>query len=102
MLIMHVYLTVKPEYLDPFKQAIITNASTSRQEPGNLRFDVVQETEDPTKFVLVEAYRDEAARQAHWDSDHFKAYREVASAAVADRNVKTYIAIDPTEWESPA
>jgi quinol monooxygenase YgiN len=101
MLIVQVYVTVKPEHLAAYQAAILANAAASRQEPGNLRFDVLHETENPTRFVLVEVYRDEAARQAHWDSDHFKAYREVASYAVESREAKTYTALFPDEsaWE---
>jgi (4S)-4-hydroxy-5-phosphonooxypentane-2,3-dione isomerase len=94
MVIMHVQVDVKLEYIDQFKEAIVNNATQSRLEPGNLRFDVAQSVDDPTKFLLIEVYVDEAARQAHWNSDHFKAYREVASVAVASRVSKTYTAVD--------
>lgn len=94
MVIMQVQISVKPEYLDQFKDAIIRNTTQSRQEPGNIRFDVAQSVDDPTQFLLIEVYQDEDARQAHWNSDHFKAYREVASYAVAERVSKTYTAVD--------
>jgi (4S)-4-hydroxy-5-phosphonooxypentane-2,3-dione isomerase len=94
MVIMQVEVNVKPDFIDQFKEAIVKNATQSRLEPGNLRFDVAQDVDDPTKFLLIEVYVDEAARQAHWNSEHFKAYREVGSVAVASRVSKTYMAVD--------
>jgi (4S)-4-hydroxy-5-phosphonooxypentane-2,3-dione isomerase len=58
MHILHVHLKVKPERIDDFIQATIENATRSRQEPGCVRFDVIQEAADPTRFALVEIYRD--------------------------------------------
>src|SRR3990172_7548942 len=57
MFIVHVHVYVKPEYEDAFRQATIDNASSSLKEPGITRFDVVQDLDDSTHFVLVEVYR---------------------------------------------
>ena len=57
MFIAHVFVDVKPEKVDAFKAATLENARNSTQEPGIARFDVIQQQDDPTKFVLVEVYR---------------------------------------------
>ena len=60
LLVVHVQVHVKADALDAFRSAVIANAAASRKEPGVVRFDVVQDLEDPTRFVLVEVYRGEA------------------------------------------
>ena len=75
MLIMNVYVTVKPDQLDAFKAAILTNAAASRTEPGCIRFDVIQKKDDPYTFVLVEIYQNEAALDAHRQTPHFQQWR---------------------------
>ena len=57
MYIVHVFVHVKPEHLEAFKAATIENARNSVQEPGIARFDVIQQADDPTRFVLIEVYR---------------------------------------------
>ena len=57
MLIVHVHVHVKPEYVEAFKKASLANARESVKEPGIARFDVAQQQDDPTRFVFVEAYR---------------------------------------------
>ena len=56
MLITHVMIHVKPEHLEAFKAATLDNARNSVREPGIARFDVIQQADDPTRFVLVEAF----------------------------------------------
>lgn len=58
MLVVHVHVHVKPESVETFKQATLANARESLQGPGVARFDVGQQQDDPTRFVLVEVYRD--------------------------------------------
>ena len=70
MLIVHVQVHVKPECVEAFKAATLTNARLSRLERGVLRFEVVQQTDDPARFVLIEHYRDAAASAAHKESAH--------------------------------
>jgi len=80
---MHVVLVhvhVKPEHRDEFLAASLENARQSIQEPGNLRFDVLQQADDPERFVLYEVYRDEAGMQAHKETSHYARWRD----AVAD------------------
>lgn len=75
-----VYVKVKPEFVDDFINMTRANAKGSVQEPGNLRFDVLQSPEDPCQFVLYEAYKSEADAKAHKNTPHYLAWRE----AVAD------------------
>ena len=80
MLVVHVHVHVKPEHIDAFKTATLANARASVREPGIARFDVVQQADDPTRFVLVEVYRTAAAPAAHKETAHYAAWRD----AVAD------------------
>ena len=76
MHIVHVHVHVKPEFVEAFKQATSENASKSAQEPGNARFDVMQQVEDPTRFVLVEVYKTAEASAAHKETAHYKLWRD--------------------------
>jgi quinol monooxygenase YgiN len=79
MLILHVHIHVKPEHLEEFKQATMINASNSVKEPGIARFDVIQQEDDPTRFVLVEVYRDLEAAVKHKETAHYLAWAEKAT-----------------------
>lgn len=72
MHIVHVHIHVKPDFVEAFKQATIENATHSIEEDGNARFDVIQQMDDPTRFVLVEIYRTAAASAAHKETAHYK------------------------------
>ena len=86
MLIVHVHIHVNSESVGAFIEATIENARNSIREPGIARFDVVQQTDDPTRFVLVEVYRDEAATDAHRETAHYAKWRDtVASMMVEPR-----------------
>ncbi len=80
MFIVHVFCHVKPEHLEAFRAATIENARNSVQEPGIARFDVIQQQDDPTRFVLVEVYRtpDDPAR--HKETAHYAAWRDAVAA----------------------
>jgi quinol monooxygenase YgiN len=84
MLVVHVHVRVKPEYVEAFKTASLANAGASVREPGIARFDVVQQSDDPTKFVLVEAYRDAAAPAAHKDTAHYATWRDTVAPMMAE------------------
>jgi quinol monooxygenase YgiN len=84
MFIVHVHIRVKPECVEAFKEATLANARASVQEPGVARFDVVQQEEDPTRFVLVEAYRDVQANAAHRVTAHYFAWRDAAEPMMAE------------------
>ena len=79
MLIVHVHVRVKPEYVQVFKQASLENASNSVNEPGIARFDVVQQSDDPTRFVLVEVYRDADAPAKHKETAHYAKWRDTVA-----------------------
>jgi (4S)-4-hydroxy-5-phosphonooxypentane-2,3-dione isomerase len=80
MLTVHVHILVKPDRVDAFKAACIENSRNSLQEPGIARFDVLQQQDDPTRFVLVEIYRSAEAPAAHKQTAHYQKWAE----AVAD------------------
>ena len=84
MFIVHVNIRVKPEHLEPFKQATLANARASVQEPGVARFDVVQHADDPTRFVLVEVYRNVEANAAHKETSHYATWRDTVAPMMAE------------------
>jgi autoinducer 2-degrading protein len=84
MLVVHVHVHVKPEYVEPFKQATIANARESVKEPGIARFDCVQQQDDPTRFVLVEAYRTSEAPAAHKETRHYQTWRDAVAPMMAE------------------
>lgn len=84
MLIVHVHVHVKPDYVEAFKKATIENARNSIQEPGVARFDVAQEPDDPRRFVLVEVYRDADAPARHKETDHYQKWRETVAEMMAE------------------
>src|SRR5688500_10427474 len=83
MLVVHVHVQVKPESVEAFRAATLANALASVKEPGIARFDVVQQADDPTRFVLVEVYRDEQAPAKHKDTAHYAAWRDVVAPMMA-------------------
>jgi quinol monooxygenase YgiN len=84
MLIVHVHVHVKPECVEAFKQATLANARASLQKPGVARFDVVQQQDDPARFVLVEVYRDAAAAAAHKETAHYPVWRDAVAPMMAE------------------
>jgi quinol monooxygenase YgiN len=84
MLIVHVHVKVKPDCIDAFKEATMANASQSLKEPGIARFDIMQQTDDPTRFVLVEAYRSAEATAAHKATAHYAAWRDRMESLMAE------------------
>ena len=97
MLILVVQIHVKPESVEPFKAATIVNATNSRQEPGVARFDFIQQEDDPTRFVLVEVYRDPEAVVQHKETEHYLKWVEQTVDMFAEpRTRQRYINV--TEW----
>src|ERR1044071_7200743 len=84
MLIVHVHVRVKPDAVEAFKQATIANAQQSVQEPGIARFDVVQQQDDPSRFVLVEVYRTPEAPAAHKETKHYQTWRDTVASMMAE------------------
>ena len=98
MLIVHVHTCVKPEFIDAFRRATEENARESVKEPGIARFDVVQQSDDPARFVLVEVYRTPAAPSAHKDTAHYQVWRdEVAGMMAEPRTSVKYTNVFPGE-----
>jgi len=102
MLIVHVFAHVKPECVEGFKAATLENARSSVQEPGIARFDVIQQQEDSTRFVLVEVYRtpDDPAR--HKETAHYARWRDIVADMMAEpRTSIRYENIFPDDdgWE---
>jgi autoinducer 2-degrading protein len=83
MFIVHVQVQVKPECVEAFKQATLANARASLLEPGVARFDVVQQQDDPARFVFVEVYRDAAAAAAHKETAHYPVWRDTVAPMMA-------------------
>jgi autoinducer 2-degrading protein len=84
MLIVLVYVHVKPEYIDAFKQATIANASASIKEAGIARFDIIQQEDEPSRFVLIEAYRNADAPAAHKETQHYLTWRDTVAPMMAE------------------
>jgi len=101
MIITHVYVHVKPESIEAFREASLENARESVKEPGVIRFDVLQEREDPTRFVLVEIYRTEEDPKRHKETPHYQAWKDkVADMMAEPRKSVHYNAIfpEPSQW----
>ena len=84
MLVVHVYVQVKEEFIELFKAASIENAKKSIKEPGIARFDILQNNEDPTQFVLNEVYKTTEATVAHKETGHYKKWRHLVEEMMAE------------------
>jgi len=84
MLIVHVHVHVKPECVEAFRQATVENARQSVKEPGIARFDAVQQTDDPTRFVLIEVYRTADAPAKHKETAHYQKWRDTVQPMMAE------------------
>jgi len=84
MHVIHVHVHVTPDAVEAFRQATVANASQSVLEPGVARFDVIQQQDDPTRFVLVEVYRSTAAIAAHKDTAHYATWRDTVAPLMAE------------------
>jgi autoinducer 2-degrading protein len=84
MLVVHVHAHIKPEFVDAFKEATVENARHSVKEPGIARFDVLQQADDPTRFILVEVYRTPAAPAEHKATAHYQAWRDAVAGMMVE------------------
>jgi len=84
MQIVLVHVNVKPEFVESFKQVTLENASNSVKEAGIARFDVIQQADDPTKFILVEVYKTADAPAAHKETAHYAHWRDMVTAMMAE------------------
>lgn len=83
MIVTCVTIYVKPEHIDEFISACATNHRHSIEEPGNLRFDVLQCTTNASRFFLYEAYESEAAAKAHKETKHYQEWRDLVAPWMA-------------------
>jgi quinol monooxygenase YgiN len=102
MLVVHVHVHVKPDSVDAFKAASAENARNSVQEPGVARFDVIQQEDDPTRFVLVEVYRTADDPGRHKETAHYATWRDTVADMMAEpRSAVKYANCFPDEtgWD---
>jgi quinol monooxygenase YgiN len=89
MLVVQVNIRVKPEFIEAFRTATIENARNSLQEPGIAQFDLLQNQEDPARFVLIEAYRTADAPAKHKETAHYQTWRAAVESMMAEMRSST-------------
>ncbi|HZL19668.1 MAG TPA: putative quinol monooxygenase [Polyangia bacterium] len=98
LVIVHVYVHVKPDAVEAFRTATRDNARNSAKEPGVARFDVVQSVEDPTRFVFIEVYRSPEAQAAHKQTAHYGRWRDTVAELMAEPRASTrYVNVFPDD-----
>lgn len=98
MTVIHVFVRVKADAVGAFRAATIDNAQHSVLEPGIARFDVVQQIDDPTRFVLVEAYRTTEAIAAHKETAHYRRWRDAVADMMAEpRTSSRFASVAPSD-----
>lgn len=104
MYVVCVHVHVKPECRNAFLAASLENARNTIQEPGNLRFDVLQEREDPDRFLLYEVYRDEAGMAAHKETPHYARWAQTVTSFMAEPRYglkyAAHFPADARSWQS--
>jgi len=88
MFIVHVFVHVKEDKIEDFKKATLENARNSVKEPGVARFDVIQQQDDPTRFVLVEVYRTPDDPAKHKETAHYNTWRETVTEMLAEERTR--------------
>jgi quinol monooxygenase YgiN len=100
MLAVHVFVHVKAGQIEAFKAATVENARNRLREPGVARFDVVQQQDDPTRFVLVEVYRTVADPARHKETEHYRRWRDAVEPMMAEpRSSRKYSTVFPEPFE---
>jgi quinol monooxygenase YgiN len=102
MFIVHVFVHVKGEQVEAFEAATLENARNSVQEPGIARFDVIQQQDDPTRFLLVEVYRTPEDPAKHKETSHYQKWRDTVADMMAEpRTSIKYTNVFPDEqgWD---
>jgi autoinducer 2-degrading protein len=100
MLIVHVHVHVRPEFVEDFRTASLENASESIKEPGVARFDVIQQADDLTRFVLIEVYRTSEDPARHKETSHYQNWRDKVENMMAEpRKSIKYTNVFPTDRE---
>jgi autoinducer 2-degrading protein len=105
MIVVCVHVHVKPEHREEFIRASLENAGHTIHEPGNLRFDVIRQADDPNRFVLYEVYRDEAGADAHKQTAHYAKWRDAVAPWMAEpRQGVKHVPLfpeSPVQWATP-
>ena len=102
MLIVHVFVHVKPGQAEAFKAATVENACNSIEEDGIVRFDVMQQQDDPDRFVLVEVYRTPESAARHKETAHYRKWRDSVAEMMAEpRTAVKYSNVFPEDdnWD---
>jgi autoinducer 2-degrading protein len=102
MFIVHVFVNVKAEQVDAFRAATVENARNSIKEPGIARFDVIEQQDEPTRFVLVEVYRTSDDPALHKETAHYQKWRDTVADMMAEpRTSIKYSNVFPDEqvWD---
>jgi len=98
MIIVHVQVHVLPDFIDAFKLATIENARNSVREAGIARFDVIQQENDPSRFLLCEVYRTAEASSAHKQTAHYTKWKDTVQSMMSEpRSSIKYYAVFPEE-----
>jgi len=98
LLAIHVQVRVKPDAVEAFLGATLANARASVREPGVARFDVMQDRDDPTRFVLIEVYRSAEAPAAHKETEHYRVWRDAVADLMAEpRTARKYVNVFPDD-----
>ena len=105
MFVVCVHILVRPEKIEEFLAATTDNAANTIREPGNLRFDVLQQSDDPQRFVLYEVYHDAASSGVHKQTRHYLRWREVVASWMAEprKGVQYKSCFPPLaeQWKTP-
>ena len=101
MHIVHVEVSVRPEFVEAFRQASIENARNSVKEPGIGRFDVLQDASDPSRFLLIEVYRTAEDPARHRETAHYQLWRDTVEPMMARPRTKVeYRSVFPDDTGS--
>ena len=105
MIVACVHVHVQSEHRQSFIEATLENAARTIHEPGNLRFDCLQQADDPDRFVLYEVYRDQSGVDAHKQTAHYATWRDTVAGWMAEpRHGVTYsplFPLSPAQWATP-
>ncbi len=102
MLVVHVHVHVKADQVEAFRAATVENARQSAKELGVARFDVIQQQDDPTRFVLVEVYRTANDPGRHKETTHYQEWRDAVESMMAEpRTSVKYNSVFPAQdgWD---
>jgi len=103
MFIVHVFIHVKPDAIEAFKTATLANVKKSLKEPGIARFDFIEQSDNPCRFVLVEVYRTSDDAGKHKETPHYTEWRDAVAPMMEESRTSTrYTNLAPGEmgWET--